>query len=198
MSASHVAGRARAVYDQQIEIGDRLEVGKPSGDFTIQDDLDSELVAIVNQPMVERYFDGQNPIGRRFREGVADSLPLITVIGVAPDLHMAGPQIQGESFEPAGYYVPMTQDDLRFMTIVANARGGVASAITGDIRAAVQRVDSDLPIYSVFSQAEIIDRSVWFFGVFGTVFIVFGLAALFMASVGLYGVLSFAVSRRTQ
>lgn len=176
-------------------LGVELVAGR---DFTIQDDANAERVAIVNQPMVDRYFGGQNPIGRQFREGVSDTLPLVTVIGVAPDLHMDGAQIQGESFEPSGYYVPLAQNDARFMTILANARTGGAASVTGDVRAAVQRVDSDLPIYSVFSQAEVIDRAVWFFGVFGTVFIVFGLAALFMASVGLYGVLSFAVSRRTQ
>lgn len=176
-------------------LGVKLIAGR---DFVEQDDIDSELVAIVNQPMVDRYFDGQNPIGLRFREGASDTLPMITIVGVAPDLHMAGPQIQGESFEPAGYYRPVWQDDPRFLSIVADARGGVATAITGDLRAAVRRVDADLPIYSVFSQAEVVDRAIWFFSVFGTVFIVFGLAALFMASVGLYGVLSFAVSRRTQ
>ncbi|MEM7414059.1 MAG: ABC transporter permease [Gemmatimonadota bacterium] len=175
--------------------GTGLQAGR---DFVQQDDLDSEHVAIVNQPMVDRYFDGQNPIGRRFREGVSDTLPLITVVGVAPDLHMAGPQIQGEAFEPAGFYRPLSQNDARFMTIVANARAGSGTALTGDVRAAVRRVDGDLPIYAVFDQTELIDRAIWFFGVFGTVFIVFGLAALFMASVGLYGVLSFAVSRRTQ
>ena len=62
----------------------------------------------------------------------------------------------------------------------------------------MRRVDADLPIYDVRTEADVIDRGIWFFSVFGTVFIIFGLAALFMASVGLYGVLSFAVVRRTQ
>lgn len=167
-------------------------------DFRQQDDVDAERVAIVNQPMVDRYFDGQNAIGQRFREGTSDTLPLITIVGVAPDLLMSGPQIGGNSFEPAGYYVPLGQQDSRFMTIAALTRRNDATAVTGDVRAAVRRVDPDLPIYNVFTEAEVVDRQVWFFGVFGTVFIVFGVAALFMASVGLYGVLSFAVSRRTQ
>lgn len=167
-------------------------------DFTLQDEASAELVAIVNQPMVERYFDGRNVIGEQFRIGTSDTLPLVTIVGVAPDLHMAGPQIAGEDWEPAGFYVPLAQQDSRFMTITALTRRASGTAVTGDVRAAVRRVDPDLPIYNVFTQAEVIDRQMWFFGVFGTVFIVFGLAALFMASVGLYGVLSFAVSRRTQ
>ena len=71
-------------------------------------------------------------------------------------------------------------------------------SVTPDVRSAVRRLDPNLPIYNVWSQSTVIDRAIWFYGVFGTVFIVFGVAALFMASVGLYGVLSFAVSRRTQ
>lgn len=167
-------------------------------DFVEQDGPDEERVAIVNQPMVDRYFDGRNPIGEYFRDGTADTLPLTRIVGIAPDLHMGGLELQGNDFEPAGYYVPLTQNDLSFMSIAALTRDGGGTAITGDVRGAVRRLDSDLPIYQVFSQAEVVERQTWFFGVFGTVFIVFGIAALFMASVGLYGVLSFTVSRRTQ
>ena len=68
------------------------------------------------------------------------ALPLITVVGVAPDLHMAGPQIQGESFEPAGYYRPLGQDDARFMTIVVlpfqHSRTGIpAIGLSGSVSA---------------------------------------------------------------
>ena len=59
-------------------------------------------------------------------------------------------------------------------------------------------VDADMPIYWVKSMAKRIDEATWFFGVFGTLFVVFGFAALFLASVGLYGVMAFSVTRRTQ
>jgi putative ABC transport system permease protein len=168
-------------------------------DFVEQDDTASERVAIVNQPMVERYFDGEDPIGRRFREGASDTLPLVTVVGVVPDLDIMGSLPRGfPGFEPAGYYVPLRQNDASFLSIAALPRGGEALSLTADVRGVVRRLDNDLPIYDIFSQTEVIDRAIWFYGVFGTVFIVFGAAALFMASVGLYGVLSFAVSRRTQ
>jgi predicted permease len=166
-------------------------------DFTAQDAEGAEAVAIVSQSMVERYFDGANPIGRQLREGASDTLPRLTVIGVVGDL--SGPPPPGaDDFEPAGYYVPLRQVDAQSMSIAALPRTGETLALTPEIRAAVGRVDPELPIFNVWTQAEIIDRRTWFFGVFGTVFIVFGVAALFMASVGLYGVLSFAVSRRTQ
>lgn len=168
-------------------------------DFGDQDDQNSERVAIVNQPFVDRYFDGRSPVGAQFRVGAADTLPYLTVIGVVPDMQMQGSLPEGfPGYEPAGYYVPLEQSDASFISMVVIPRAGDALALTSDIRDAVRRLDPDLPIYDVWTQATVIARQNWFFGVFGTVFIVFGLAALFMASVGLYGVLSFAVTRRTQ
>jgi len=168
-------------------------------DFTEADNIESERVAIVNRPMVERYFDGQNPIGLQFREGLADTLPMVTVVGVVPDLMMSGGTPPGfPEYEPAGYYVPLGQSDESFMSIVARPPSGPAMTATPRVRDAVQAVDGDLPIYFIYSEAEVVDRATWFYGVFGGVFIAFGIAALFMASVGLYGVLAFGVSRRTQ
>jgi len=168
-------------------------------DFSDQDDLDSELVAIVNQPMVDRHFGGESPIGRRFREGGSDTLPAITIVGVVPDLDVSGASSPFDpDFEPSGYYIPLRQHDAQFVSVAAQAASGDVNSLANVLRAAVRRVDPDVPIYYPFTQAEVIDRSNWFFSVFGAIFIIFGAAALFMASVGLYGVLSFAVSRRTQ
>ena len=213
----HNSGGQRPIAIDGVEYGDQQDMPSPNRvvtttgyfetlgitpagrDFVLQDDVDSDLVAIVNQPMVDRYFTGQNPLGRQFREGVSDTLPLLTVIGVVPDLQMQGNLPPGfPGFEPAGYYVPMLQNDVSFMSIAAIPHSGDAMAMTAEVRSAVRRLDADLPIYDVRTEAEVIDRGIWFFSVFGTVFIIFGLAALFMASVGLYGVLSFAVTRRTQ
>jgi hypothetical protein len=148
--------------------------------------------------MVDRYFEGRNPIGRRFREGAADSLPLIAIVGVVPDMQVQGGRPTADpDYEPAGYYLPLLQHDATGMSIAATPPGGDALSLTRVVRQVVRGVDTNVPIFNVFSQAEVIHRSTWFYGVFGTVFIVFGVAALLMASVGLYGVLSFAVSRRT-
>jgi ABC-type antimicrobial peptide transport system permease subunit len=62
----------------------------------------------------------------------------------------------------------------------------------------VRAIDGDVPLYELRTVSEGLERSAWFYVVFGSVFITFGAVALFMASVGLYGVLSFSVSRRTQ
>jgi len=59
-------------------------------------------------------------------------------------------------------------------------------------------INPDIPIYNVYSMQEAFARPTWFIRVFGTMFMIFGLIALFLASVGLYAVMSFAVSRRVR
>jgi predicted permease len=168
-------------------------------DFNLMDDASAEQVAIVNRRFAEKFFPDQDPIGRRIREGsgvTADEWDWRTIVGVVPNMHM-------QSFDPdetdaAGYYVPLAQRDLRFVSLAVQVAGGAPLAITPDIRAAVRGLDSDLPIYWVRNMDGVIHQETWFYSVFGTLFIVFGIAALFLASVGLYGVLSFSVSRRMQ
>jgi predicted permease len=162
--------------------------------------LELDPVAVVNRSFGERFWPGASPVGRRFRTGTADTVPWITVIGVVEDLQMQGFSPPGSpSSTPDGYYVPVTQSDPSFLTLVARrARGVAASSLVPGLRDAVRAVDADVPLFNVRTVAEAAARSAWFYRVFGSVFVAFGAVALFMATVGLYGVLSFAVSRRTQ
>jgi predicted permease len=165
-------------------------------DFTLQDDSDAPLVAIVNQRFAERFFPGENAVGRRFRDADDDGEnDWKSIIGVVPNLMMQG---FGPQEDPAGYYVPLAQHDTRFISIAVAARGGAPMTMTPEVRRAIRTVDPDLPMYWVYSMPEVINNNTWPYTVFGALFIAFGAAALFMASVGLYGVLSFSVSRRVQ
>ena len=62
----------------------------------------------------------------------------------------------------------------------------------------IASLDADLPIYWVYSMTEAIERPTWFVRVFGTMFMIFGVIALFLAGIGLYAVMAFSVSRRTR
>ena len=164
-------------------------------EFRRMDDAEAAPVAIVNQRFADRFFHGENPVGRRFREGRADSRQeWKTIVGVVPNLRMEG-------FDPgvdaAGYYVPWEQRDRTWATMVVQVRGGDPMAVTHSVRDIVRSLDGDLPVYQVRPMADVLWSGNWYFTVFGVLFVVFGIAALFMASVGLYGVLSFSVSRRT-
>jgi len=170
-------------------------------DLSTQDRLEGLRVAVVNQTFVDEFFPGQDPLGRRFRMYAGedpDSLnPWISVVGVAPDLMMNGIADNEDDQPRAGFYIPLAQESRRFMTIAARTRGQ-PTAITQDVRRAVNAVDPNLPIYFVNALDAAIDQNNWFYRVFGTLFLVFGAAALFLASVGLYGVVAFSVSRRTR
>ena len=167
-------------------------------DFSASDDGNSAPVAIVNQAFVDRFFPGREALGQRLAERTGrDSLAAWkTIVGIVPNLHMEG--FDTDERRPWGYYVPLAQRDVRQARIAIHASGGDAMALTGSVREAVRALNPNLPIFEVDSMQGAIHQASWFFYVFGTLFIAFGAAALFMATVGLYGVLSFSVSRRTR
>jgi predicted permease len=162
-------------------------------DFTDADDLDAPRVIIVNQSFAARWFPSQDPLGRRIRTGRANSTaPWMEIVGVAPDLYVGG--LQDET--PEGYYVPVAQEPPRFASLAARAASD-PMALTAGVRSAVAALNPDLPIYWVRTMAAFIEQNNWFYQVFGSLFMVFGAAALFLATVGLYGVMARSVSRRT-
>ena len=71
-------------------------------------------------------------------------------------------------------------------------------ALSQSVRDAVNSLNPDIPLYWVETLEEAISQPLWFIRVFGTMFMIFGFVALFLASVGLYAVMSFSVSRRTR
>ena len=166
-------------------------------DFRRSDNADALPVAIVNESFARQFYPDRDPIGQRFAELVSrDSVgEWKTIVGVVPDLRMEG--FDQDRSDPWGYYAPTAQRDIRFMSLAVRAAGGVSAiGLTPAVREVLRAADPDLPMYNVDSLQGVIDQGTWFYRVFGTLFIVFGGAALFMATVGLYGVLSFSVSRR--
>jgi putative ABC transport system permease protein len=155
--------------------------------------MDAPGVAIVNQSFATKFFERSSPLGRRIRFGRQPDAPWITVVGVVPDMYEGG--LDDEVQEAV--YTPLAQGPPQFFTIAARTRGE-PMAVTQKVREAVIAVDSDLPIYFVRTLQSAIDQSYWFYSVFGVLFMVFGAAALFLAGVGLYGVMATSVAQRTR
>ena len=165
--------------------------------FEFADTKDNLPVALVNRSFVREYFEDGVGLGKRFRihQG-EDVYDWMTVVGVVPDMKMEGIGNNGES--PAGYYVAVDQ----FAEILGNTVS-VGARTTGDpgamatrVRETLATMDPNLPVYDAMSMQQVIDQATMFYRVFGTLFVAFGLAALFLAAVGLYGVMSFSVSQR--
>jgi predicted permease len=173
-------------------------------DFDTADDAEGMPVAIANASFVEKFFPGESPIGQRIQLGSGQELrdgrsemPWMTIVGVVPDLFIE--EIDSQTRNAAGIYTPIAQGPARFMSIAAIPRGGSgnALALTATVRQVVSTLDPDLPIYWARTLDEVIREETWFYSVFGAMFGIFGGVALFLATVGLYGVISFSVRRRT-
>jgi predicted permease len=164
--------------------------GRP---FDTRDHASGEPVAIVNLSFARKFFpDGA--VGQRLAMARGEHQEWRMVVGVVPDLGF-GEFNNGTLRE--GFYVPLAQVPAASVAIVAHA-GGAPLALTAPIRQAVREVDPNLPISNPGTVEEAKNQSSWAFRVFGSLFMAFGVAALFLATVGLYGVMSFAVSKRTQ
>ncbi len=162
-------------------------------DFTGTDVAGGLTVAIVNQSFVAKWSPGESPIGKRAR-GATDGPddPWYTIIGVVGD-----EWTDTENEVPEVAYVCLYQADANFISLALKT-GGDPISYTSAMREAVRSVDHDLPIYWVMPMSEVIFEVTWFYAVFGSMIMIAGFFALFLASVGLYGVMAFSVSRRTQ
>jgi putative ABC transport system permease protein len=165
-----------------------------SGRAFTEADRDGSLpVVLVNRAFAAKHFEG-DPVGKRIRLGGEKSTaPWLTVVGVVADM-FSGDQ---EEPMPPAMFRPFAQQRSTFVYISAKTNGPPMS-ITPAVRDVVTSLNADIPLYWVSSFEDAIAQSLWFVRVFGTMFMIFGFVALFLASVGLYAVMSFSVSRRTR
>jgi putative ABC transport system permease protein len=169
-------------------------------DFTI-DEVDSKQpVAIVNASFARKYWGNQSAIGHQVRIfNPGQPQPWRTIVGVVPDTLMQGPFDQ--QTENAGFYMPLLGSDLitQFCTILVRPRGGLRADTLGPVLSrAVSQLDRDLPIYFPGTPARFHHEILNGNRIIATLFTIFGIVAFILSAVGLYGVMSFSVSQRTQ
>ncbi len=176
------------------------------------DDLDTKLpVAIVNAAFAHKHFGNESPLGRRFRALDGNSLqpgPWRTIIGVVKTVRMM-PPFNIPNVDETGFYVPFysqpagpakpDQGVSQFATVIVKPRGGMqAETLINSMRREVARVDPNLPLYFVGTARRQIEGFVSQNRIVAIMVSIFGVVATVIAAVGIYGVMSFSVSQRTQ
>jgi predicted permease len=176
-----------------------------------EDDTDSKQpVAIVNAAFARKHYSNESAVGRRFRvlDGTNTAGPWRTIVGVVSNVRMLGP-FNNPNVDDTGFYVPFYSTAAgpaqprplatQFAPVVVKPRPGQrADALATALRRDVQKVDADLPLYFVGTPAAQQDVFVAANRIIAAMFTIFGLVAVVLASVGIYGVMSFSVNQRTQ
>jgi putative ABC transport system permease protein len=161
-------------------------------DFQPDEFGQAPAVTVVNESLARQLFPGGDAIGRQIVVEAVEPLAL-TVVGVAPDLRMNGVDLDVRS--EAGLYLPLDITKDRFFTIIVRDRGAPAR-ILPLVERTVRQLDPNLPIYWTRTYAEAIVESMAKLQFVTVGFLVFGVVAVLLASIGIYGVVSFTVSQR--
>jgi putative ABC transport system permease protein len=165
--------------------------------FSGSDGTGGPPVTIVNQRFAEKFWPGEDPLGKRlhiFEKNVAR--PWLTVVGVVPNIIQNLDNANMRDHDPL-IYVPYRQKPMRDMSLMARTMVPPNSLATA-FRKEVAALDQDMPLYNLRSLEERLDINNWAQKVFGSLFGIFAMIALVLASVGLYAVIAHSVSQRTQ
>jgi predicted permease len=160
--------------------------------FGPQDSAHSQKVGIISETMARTMFPLGSPIGRYYGRGGPNSAGDIEVVGVAKDVKYNS---LDEGKLP-GDYLPYSQN-VRYLNDLALRYTGDSSAVISAVRQAIHEIDPTLPVSDVMSMNEAVAQSITNQRLVAQLSVFFGMLALFLSCIGIYGLMSYTVARRT-
>ena len=166
-------------------------------EITNQDHTGGRMVCVVNEAFAKRFFDGRNPIGLHISQHFGESTRMYEVVGVVRDSRQSSlrDEIETRFYTPISRSAAYRDGHVSGVTFMIRQRRN--SAVLPAVRQVFQRTEPNMPIVRASTLTEAVDRRMVQDRMLAQLSIAFGVVAMVLAALGLYGLLSFGIARRT-